>query len=193
MLDRLSPRSIFRGVLDGLKKRSRNEAEKNDVWARLILFGVPVLVAVAVVATQTVVDKAEVALAAAALLVGALLAGFSQVASWRERVLARSKNRNSVRVRALNEAGALILFSIHVSVIASVAVFIVTLVGTPEPGTVARWCVIVLGSVGPAALAYVALSLVFVANLLWDAFVNDQEDVEQENLPEFDSGSPVGQ
>lgn len=192
MLDRLSPRSIFRGVLDGLKKRSRNENEKNDVWARLILFGVPVLVAGAVIATQTIVDKAEVALAAAALLVGALLAGFSQVASWRERVLARSTNRNSVRVRALNEAGALILFSIHVSVIASVAVFIVTLVGTPEPGTAARWFVVILGSVGPAALAYVALSLVFVANLLWDAFVNDQEDVEQENLPEFDSGTPSG-
>lgn len=185
MFDRLSPRTIFRGVLDGLRKRSATEPEKADRWARLVLFGVPLLVAVAVIATQTIVDDIDVALAAAALLVGALLAGFSQVASWRERVLARAKSKNSVRVRALNEAGALILFSIHVSVLASVAVFVVSMIGKPSEDSLAWWPVIVLGSVGPAALAYIALSLVFVANLLWDAFVNDEEDVEQENLPEF--------
>lgn len=189
MLDRLSPRTVFRGVLSGLRKRSPDGREKRDVGARLVLFGVPLLVAAAVIATQTVVDKAEVALAAAALLVGALLAGFSQVASWRERVLARATTRDSVRVRALNEAGALILFSIHVSVLASVAVFVVSMIGSPGDDSPVRWPLIVLGSVGPAALAYVALSLVFVANLLWDAFVNDEEDVEQENLREFDAGA----
>lgn len=193
MLDRLNPGSLFRGVLAGLRKRSHNADEKPDILARVVLFGVPAAVAVVVVATQTVIDKAEVALAAAALLVGALLAGFSQVASWRERVLARRPGGSAVRVRAMNEAGALILFSIHVSVLAAVAVFIVTLVGTPAVENPARWLVIIVGSIGPAALTYVALSLVFVANLLWDAFTNEEEDVQQESLPRFESGEPPTQ
>jgi hypothetical protein len=188
MLDRLNPSSVLTGVLAGLRRRSRTGEEKPDIAARVVLFGLPFGVAVALILSRTIIANAEVVLAAAALLVGALLAGFSQVAGWREKVLERRRSVDKVRVRALNEAGALILMSIHVSVLASVAVFVVAMVELEHAEEWIRCVTVVLSSVGPAALAYVALSLVFVANLLWDGFVNDQSDVERDGLADFDSG-----
>lgn len=188
MLDRLNPGSVLAGVLAGLRRRSPEGEEKADVGARIVLFGVPVFVSIALIWSQTIVANADVVLAAAALLVGALLAGFSQIAAWREKILDRHRTVDVVRVRALNEAGALVLMSIHVTVLASIAVFIVSLVEVKHLDAWVRWVTIVLSSVGPAALTYVALSLVFVANLLWDGFTNDQSDSEREGLPDFDSG-----
>jgi hypothetical protein len=189
LLDRLNPGRVLSGVLSGLRKRSLTGPEKPDIGARLVLFGLPVLVVAGLIWSQIIISDAEVVLAAAALLVGALLAGFSQVAGWREKILDRGRAVDAVRVRALNEAGALILMSIHVSVFASVAVFTVAIIdvdqATPEW---LRWVAIVMSSLGPAALTYVALSLVFVANLLWDGFVNDESDSRRDQLPDFESG-----
>ncbi|MDZ5145107.1 hypothetical protein [Microbacterium testaceum] len=189
MLDRLNPGRVLSGVFAGLRKRSATGQEKADTTARAILFGLPVIVAGCLIWSRVVVHEAELILAAVALLVGALLAGFSQVAGWREKILDRARPVDAVRVRALNEAGALILMSIHVSVLAAVAVFAVAIIDVKDESPEwLRWVVIVLCSVGPAALTYVALSLVFVANLLWDGFVNDEADSQRENLAEFDSG-----
>lgn len=187
MLERLNPHRVLTGVLSGLRRRSHAEAERADVGARLVLFGVPLAVAVALVCAQAIINEPEIILAAAALLVGALLAGFSQVAGWRERILERGRSVDKLRVKALNEAGALILMSIHVSVLAAAAVFGVSLISfDPETGpNWLRWVTIVLSSIGPAALVYVALSLVFVANLLWDGFTNEQNDIERESLEDF--------
>lgn len=191
MLDRLNSGSLFKGVLRGLRHRAKDgdAVEKADILARIILFGVPAAIVTLLTITSTVVDEVDAALAAAALLVGALLAGFSQVASWRERILARNGDRNSVRVKALNEAGALILFSIHVSVLAAVAVFVVTLLDASAFEGLWKYALAALSSIGPASLAYVALSLVFVANLLWDAFLNEEKDTVDDRLEEFDSGA----
>ncbi|MFT2712338.1 hypothetical protein [Clavibacter sp. Sh2126] len=180
MLDRIAPRGLIKGVLSGLRKRSRFEPEKADIGARLALFGLPCAVAAALILTRTILVNAEVILAAAALLVGALLAGFAQVAGWREKVLGRRGTGSQIRVRALNEAGALILMSIHVSVLAAVAVFCVALLNLEDAAEWLRWVAILLSSIGPAALTYVAISLVIVANLLWDGFENEQTDVEKE-------------
>lgn len=186
MLDRLNPHRVLGGVFAGLRRRSRTGNESADVGARLVLFGVPIIVAATLVWTQTIINEPEVVLAAAALLVGALLAGFSQVAGWREKIFARGRSVDSVRVKALNEAGALILMSIHVSVLASAAVFGVALVELEKAPNWLYWVAVCLSSIGPAALAYVALSLVFVANLLWDGFTNEQSDAERESLTDFD-------
>lgn len=187
MLDRLNPRRVLAGVLAGLRRRSRDDDEKPDVGARLVLFGLPLAVAVALVCVRVVINEPEIMLAGVALLVGALLAGFSQVAGWRERILQRGRSVDKVRVKALNEAGALILMSIHVSVLASATVFCVALIEMRETPEWVNWIVVCLSSVGPAALTYVALSLVFVANLLWDGFTNEQTDIEREGLEDFNS------
>lgn len=189
MLDRLNPRRILKGVFAGLRRRSRAGEERADVGARLVLFGVPIAVAAMLVWTQTMINEPEVALAAGALLVGALLAGFSQVAGWREKILERGRAVDAVRVKALNEAGALILMSIHVSVLASAAVFAVALIRLDDAPDWLYWLAVCLSSVGPAALTYVALSLVFVANLLWDGFTNEQTDAERESLSSFNGAN----
>lgn len=187
MLDRVNPSRVLSGVLAGLRRRSHADKEKPDVGARLVLFGVPLAVAAALICAQVIIDEPEVVLAAAALLIGALLAGFSQVAGWRERILERGRGVDKVRVKSLNEAGALILMSIHVSVLASAAVFGVALIELPTDSRWLQWLAIVLSSIGPAALTYVALSLVFVANLLWDGFNNEQTDIERDQLKDFNS------
>lgn len=186
MLDRFNPRSLLEGVLTGLRDRSRDD-ERPDIFARLVLFGTPVVVAAALIWTQTLINEPEVVLAAAALLVGALLAGFSQVATWRERILERHRSVDRNRVKSLNEAGALILMSIHVSVLASAAVFGVTLIDTETAPDWLKLVAVVLSSVGPAALTFVALSLVFVANRLWDGFTEQQADSERDALKDFNS------
>ncbi|MBD8519116.1 hypothetical protein [Plantibacter sp. CFBP 8804] len=45
----------------------------------------------------------------------------------------------------------------------------------------------VLSGVSAASFAYVALSLVIVANLLWDAFEREEQDIIDENPPRFPS------
>ena len=188
MLDRISPRRVLIGVLSGLRHRTDAGVEPPDIAARMVLFGMPLVVAGLLVWTETIIADAEVVLAAAALLVGALLAGFSQIAGWREKVLERGRSVDAIRVRALNEAGALILMSVHVSVLASLAVFLVALIDLEHADTWLRWITVVLSSVAPAALAYVAISLIFVAILLWDGFINDQTDLQRDNLTEFSDG-----
>jgi hypothetical protein len=174
-------------VLVGLRRRSSDEHEKADVGARIILFGEPLVVAVALVCTRIVVNEPELLLAAVALLVGALLAGFAQVAGWRERVLERGRVVDKARIQALNEAGALILMSIHVSVVASAAVFGVALLELEQRAKWVDWIAILLSSIGPASVTYVALSLVFVANRLWDGFTGEQDDIERENHRDFNA------
>lgn len=45
MLDRLNPHRVLGGVFAGLRRRSRTGNESADVGARLVLFGVPLIVA----------------------------------------------------------------------------------------------------------------------------------------------------
>lgn len=187
MLDRFNPSRLVKGALNGLSRRTHDGKERPDFAARAVLVGVPLAVAIALVSTQMVINEPEVILAAAALLVGALLAGFSQVAGWRERILERGRAVDKVRVRSLNEAGALILLSIHVTVFAAASVFGVALISLPTENDWVRGVAVILSSVGPAALTYVALSLVFVANLLWDGFTNEQADIERDQLKSFNS------
>lgn len=186
MLERLDPRPILKGVVSGLRRRSSHAVEKPDWAARIILFGIPALTAALLIYHQTVIDAAEVVLAGAAILVGALLAGFSQIATWRERVLARGRKVDRIRVRALNEAGALVLMSVHVSVVASVGVFVLAVMDLDHLIGFEKGVAVVLSAIAPASLAYVAISLVFVANLLWDGFENEQEDVRRDGLEDFE-------
>jgi len=104
----------------------------------------------------------------------------------REDLRARTLRRQRSSKSPERGGGADSHESIHVSVLASAAVFGVALVELEKAPNWLYWVAVCLSSIGPAALAYVALSLVFVANLLWDGFTNEQSDAERESLTDFD-------
>ncbi len=180
MSERLDPGPLIRGLLEGLRKRRQSGDESSDLRARLVLFGFPIAVGVAVGSFQVVFSAADQFLAACALLAGALLTAFAQVASWRERILSRHRSVDQVDVRALNEAAAHILVSLLVSVVATIAVFILANLDLRCPSLATHVVSCALSAVGAAALTYIAISLLIVVNLLWDALVNEQREAERE-------------
>ncbi|QIK64163.1 hypothetical protein G7068_13855 [Leucobacter viscericola] len=186
MSGRFSPRDVFRGLLDGLRFRRQDEGnERPDVLSILVLFGLPTLAALGVVCFGIQFTGADQILAGAALLCGSLMAAFAQVASWRERVLARARSVEKVRVRALNEATAHILFCLMVSVVTVTATFILANIELGDHPPVWLTCVAVGASaISAATFLYIGLSIVIVANLLWDAYQHEEDEAEREKLPE---------
>ncbi len=186
MSERFDLRPLVRGLRDGLKfRRARAQDEKPDRWTRIILFGVPVAVLVLMIAFRVELTKADQLLAGAALLSAALIGAFAQIVTWRERILRRNREVERVKVRALNEAGAHVLVSLVMSVVVTVAVFVLanlTLDCAPLYVHIIAWA---LSGISAASFAYVALSLVIVANLLWDAFEREEQDIIDENPPQF--------
>lgn len=180
MSERLDFRPLLVGLIDGLRERRFSADEPPDRQARWLLFGSPLLVGGAVGGFQIVFSNADQLLAACALLAGALLTGFAQIASWRERILYRHRAVDGVDVRALNEAAAHVLVSLIASVIAAVAVFVLANLDLHCPPLVVHVAACILSAVSAAALVYVAASLLIVVNLLWDAFLNEQREAERE-------------
>lgn len=190
MSERLDPRPLMSGLLDGLRKRRLSANEPVDHAARWVLLGLPIAVGLAIGGFQVVFTQADQLLAACALLAGALLTGFAQVASWRERILARHRDVDEIDVRALNEAAAHILVSLLVSVVAAITVFaLANLDLTCPPLGVHVWSC-VLSGLSAASLTYVAISLIMVVNLLWDALQNEQRESKREAAK--DPGSAPG-
>ncbi len=184
MAERFDVSPLIAGLLSGLRKRRSSGDETADWPARLALFGIPLVAAGLVLALSVELDSADQFLAAAAILAGALIAAFSQVASWREQLLRRRRRVDGVRVRALTEAAAHILVSILVSVAGSVAVFIaanIELHCAPLPVHVAAR---VLSAVIVACFTYIGLSLIIVTNLLWDALTAEEDDARRDSLKE---------
>lgn len=188
MSERFDLRPLVRGLRDGLKlRRARAEDEKPDRWTRVALFGVPVAVLVLMIAFRVELNKADQLLAGAALLSAALIGAFAQIVTWRERILRRNREVERIKVRALNEAGAHVLVSLVMSVVVTVAVFVLANLAldcAPLYLHIIAW---ILSGISAASFAYVALSLVIVANLLWDAFEREEQDIIDENPPQFPS------
>lgn len=189
MSERFDLRPLVRGLRDGLRlRRARAKDEKPDHWTRVILFGIPAAVLILMIAFRVEFTKADQLLAGAALLSAGLIGAFAQIVSWRERILRRNREVERIKVRALNEAGAHVLVSLVMSVVVTVAVFVLanlTLDCVPLYVHVIAW---ILSGISAASFAYVALSLVIVANLLWDAFEREEQDIIDENPPQFPSG-----
>lgn len=190
MSERFDLRPLVRGLRDGLKlRRARIEDEKPDRWTRLVLIGLPALVLVLMIVFRIELTKADQLLAGAALLSAALIGAFAQIVTWRERILRHNREVERIKVRALNEAGAHVLVSLVMSVLVTVAVFVLanlTLSCAPLYLHIIAW---ILSGISAASFAYVALSLVIVANLLWDAFEREEQDIIDENPPQFPSGN----
>lgn len=185
MSERFDIRPLVRGLLDGLRNRRAEEGnERADYLTRAILFGVPAAVAVVMLVFRVSLTNAEQLLAGAALLSAALIGAFAQIVSWRERILSRNRAVERVKVRALNEAGAHVLVSLVMSVIVTVGVFVLANLDmhcAPLAVHIVAWA---LSAISAASFTFVALSLIVVANLLWDAFQREETDIGEQNLPQ---------
>lgn len=189
MSTRFDLRPLINGLLDGLRMRRADAGrEPVDVWSRALLFGVPGATFIWMIVSQVNLRNPEQLLSGAALLSAALIGAFAQIVSWRERILQRNREVERVKVRALNEAGAHVLAALVMSVIVTTAVFVLAnLEVTSSSPLYWRVIVWVLSGAGAGAFAYVSLSLVIVANLLWDAFKREEQDITEGNSPQFPS------
>lgn len=186
MPGRFNPSDVTRGLFDGLKYR-RHDAEKEsyDKVAIAVLFGLPVLAAGLIFWLQLQFTGADQILAGAALLCGSLMAAFAQIASWRERALSRDRSVEKIRVRALNEATAHILFSLMISVLTVASTFALANIELgDEPSAWLYWSAIGASAVSGATFLYIGLSIIIVANLLWDAYQHEEDEAVRDNIPE---------
>lgn len=196
-LDRLDLRPLLAGLKVGLRLRRREGVEPPDTPTILVLVATPLVVGGLIAGFQVTLQAADQLLAGAALLVGALFAAFGMVASWRERLLERDRKVDGIKLRALNEATAHILFSVVVSLIATGVLAVLSnlvasisaavpapapttataapgttppLPGTPPVPLTEHIAAVALSAIGCAALAYLLVSMLIVVNLLWDAY-----------------------
>lgn len=181
MVDRLDCRPLIGGLLNGLRQRRSNNEEPPDWPTRLVLFGVPIVVAIVIAVLKVDITAADQLLAASALLVGALLTGFTQIASWRSRILKRNRKVDGIDIRALNEAAAHVLICLLVAVAASASVLILTNLDFKTSATL-HVIAICLSAFAAGLFTYIAISMVIVTNLLWDAFMNEERDEKREGL-----------
>jgi hypothetical protein len=178
MAHRLDPRPLFLGVLKGVRHRDEEESnEKADWVTRLILAGLPTLVFIGLLVLNRDLDILDQLLGGTALLIGALLTAFSQVAAWRERVIARDE---AARTRALSEAAALILGSVVAAIAVTALVILVSLIPEACGNIVLHWTRVSIGAAAAALMTLIGLILYIVTGLLWDAFVFE-EQVEKSN------------
>lgn len=186
MSERFDVRPLIRGLLSGLRKRRvSQDDEVPDVRTRVILFGVPAAVLLAMITFRVELTHSDQLLAGATLLLGALIAAFTQIVSWRERVLMRNRETERVKVRALNEAGAHVLVSLIMSVAVTVSVFVLANLNVYCVEFYVHIIAWILSAISAGSFTYIALSLVIVANLLWDAFKREEQDVAEQNLPQY--------
>lgn len=172
MPGRFDLRPLARGLGDGLRRRRVLGAEPADRRVRGVLIGVPIVVFIAALVLGLELVKADQLLAGTALLVGAFLTTFSQVATWRERLLARERKVEAVHIRALNEAAAHILVSVLLAGFTAVLLIVLANIDTNVALThpALRWLVRILSALSVACFSYLALTLIIVVNLLWDAY-----------------------
>ncbi len=181
MPGRFDPRPLLRGVGQGLRKRRDTGPEAPDRKARAVLLVLPLAAAGIAAASGFVLPHADQFIAGAAVLVGALFAAFTQIASWRDRLLMRRNQTDGVDLRALDEAGAHVLFTVVVSLVATANLVVLANldIDQEDPSLPYATVLTTLTSVGVGAFTYMNISLFVVVNLLWDAYEK--------------SGSPRGQ
>ena len=122
MTDRFTPSRIWNAHIKGLKNRVYTSARpigRPDKVARIALYALPVVAAVAMVAFDGTVAGGEGILAAAGIFSGAFFMGFTQVATWRERFTERRDQRDQSEVHqrdSLDESVAHLLMAIYASI-----------------------------------------------------------------------------
>lgn len=167
---RFDVRPLLHGLSIGLRRRRVEGDEAPDTWARVILVVGPSTVGVLAFIFGPF-EKADQLIAGFALLIGALIAAFVQLAAWRDRLAERNFKVDQIRIRSLDEAVAHVLVSIVVTIVGTAV--LVVLANVPDIAYPQLWLTIAmkaLSLLGGIAFTYVALSLLIVVNLLWDAY-----------------------
>lgn len=172
MSRRFDLRPLLSGVVQGLRKRRPIGDEPADVRTRRILIVTPLVAAALIAGFRVELTGADQMLAGMALLIGALVVSFSQVASWRERLLERDRKVDQMSIRSLDEAAAHILFGVVLAGVATAAFGTLANIhlGINDPGVVRTVAAVALSAVGVAIYVYILLTLVITVNLLWDAY-----------------------
>lgn len=171
MPGRLDVRPLLAGAMQGLRRRRVQGMEPADGPARYVLFGLPVVAGAITTSLRVQLNDAGALAGACGILIGALLTSFGTVGVWKERLVARDRDTEKVNVRALDEAAAHILVSVLAAMIALMSLAIVSNAIQSDPGAVREWVVAAFAGLGVAGLVYLAITLVIVVNLLWDAFI----------------------
>ncbi len=177
MVARFDLRDLYHGLTDGLRKRrEQDEHEPPDVAARVLLVAVPILVGVSAGLVGPL-EVGDALLAGVALLIGALIAGFTQVAAWKDRLQARGRATDAVAIRSLNEAAAHILIAVVASVFGTATAIVSMASSSIECPPL--WLIVltrIVVGLSAASFAYIALTLVIVVVLLWDSFMRPEEE-----------------
>lgn len=163
MSARLDVRPLACALLDGLRHRAQIGQERQDGATKYLLFGIPTAIFCVSLSAGLRLTGANDLIAGTAVLIGALLVGFSQLASWRERLTARNARIDGAEMRMLDEAVAHVLVATLASGVLSSAIAI---------GSNASWppAIVIASSLAASITAYLALSLLIVVNLLWLAY-----------------------
>ena len=192
MAHRLDLHPLIKDLAASISNRREDLAnERPDRGTQIVLLAVPGLVGILVVAFRIELRDAGQLLAGAALLAGALLTGFGQVAAWRERLLLRPISISASRVRSLNEAAGHILVGLVISLVASLCVMLLSNLSTHSGPIWVHGLAVGLSAAAAACISYIAISLVIVVNLLWDAYKEDQDEVRHDALPEYGDDSTL--
>ena len=172
MPGRFDLRPLLRALEGGLRKRRDTGVEPPDTRTRAVLIVLPLLIAGAAAGFGFVLPHADQLIAGTALLMGALLAAFTQVAGWRERLLTRSNATDGVDLRALNEAAAHILDTVMVALGATSSLVVLANLDLTLQHSNVYYALALkaLTALGVAAFIYITISMVIVVNLLWDAY-----------------------
>lgn len=179
--DRFNPFPLVASSFTSLKKRHRNEAlEKPDWVARLVVALIPLTGAIgagyAAWNSQFAVP-ADKLLAGVAVLAGALVASFTQVAGWRER-LTMTPGVEDYELRRLDETAAHTLAGAAAGLVASVLLMAVTLVPRPAVHEWEFWRGLysLLSGLTVFVTAYSGVLTLVSIPIIWGVYQQQHED-----------------
>lgn len=178
--DRFSPIAVFVAHFKALSNRhytgNDEPRSKSDLVAVVVLYVLPVAVGLWTgLCLNVKLTAPSDLLAGISLLTGGLLAFFTQVASWRDRLSARRSSHehaDAARRDGLDESVAHILVAIYAAVVLVVLLAVASNVantpsgskgGAPEVNTPLSALIIGFGS-------YLLLLLLIVLPALWDSY-----------------------
>ncbi len=175
---RLDLGPLISAVRDGLRHRGP-QAEKPDRLTRTLLIAIPLVSFAVSIVFGLKLETSGALITAFALLAGVLLAAFTQLASWRSQLSARSAIYQEAEFsarRAIDEAVAHTLWASFLSVTAT----IFSLIAESSLGL--EWACFVIPrifSAGVVAIGvYLTLTLTIIVNLLWDGYVRATQNEE---------------
>ncbi|GAB3884707.1 hypothetical protein [Terrabacter terrigena] len=168
MTDRFSVGALLKAQRDSMR-RGDVSGDRPDRLAQLVLFGLPLVLAVVAWVRNFELADAGSVLAAFGLLAATLVALFVQLAAWRLRLNDRARNGYVEVERPAREAIDEATYHTLVGALVSGAGAVVTVIGSNSAGEnkpVAGW----LASLVVALGASLALHFIIIVNLVFDAY-----------------------